>query len=257
MTAPATVDELRQQLVAAAGREARRHRRRPLAAAIGAALAALSALALLVLPSNPAAADVVVRIRHGVIEVTLVDLEHRPERIEAAARRAGLDVTVRAVPVGSSSVGRFVGQDSSGPLPPELVRLHDGPAGFRGFALPEGWAGRLQLLVGRPAADDETWARYSDATAPGEALACRAVVGREAAVVADELADAAVSVRYRVAEDGGVRLLRPTQVIGSRWSSWRVAGADGIRHDEVVIRLVPATDPAAPSPPAPDPRCDG
>lgn len=250
---PPFVDALREQLVAAARREVRRRRRRPVLAALATGAGAVVAAVLLVAsPPAPAAADVVVRVHGGMVQVTLVDLEHRPERIEAAVREAGLHVSVRSVPVGPSSVGRFVGHDSGGPLPEDLRPLDDGPAGFRGFALPEGWPGELHLLVGAPAGPDELWARFSDATAPGEALACRSLVGRPAGAVVAELADAAAVVHYRAAGPDGVLPLTPTEAASPPWSRWVVADAIGTRYDEVVVRLVPPADAVAP--PA-GPRC--
>jgi hypothetical protein len=244
------VDELRGELLAAARREARRHRRRPLVAAVAAVATAVVALVLLLAPRpTTAAAEVVVRVHDGIVEVTLVDLEHRPEQIEAAVREAGLDVRVRSVPVGPSSVGRFVGEDSGGTLPGELEPVDDGPAGFRGFVLPVGWSGELHLLVGAPAGEREVWARFSDATAPGEALACRAVVGRRADVVAAELAEAPVAVRYRAGGAEGTQVVPPGQLQSPPWSGWVVAAALGTRRGEVVLHLVPPAEAPAIAPP--------
>ena len=86
----------------------------------------------------------------GRVAITLLDLEHDPRRIEAAARRAGLDVRVTAVPVGPSLVGRFVAESGMGSLPSELLALGGDTRAFVGFSLPEGWSGTLDLTVGRP-----------------------------------------------------------------------------------------------------------
>ncbi len=246
------VAELRRELLAAARREVRRRRRRPLMAAVAAGAAAVVALVLVLVPQpTPAAADVVVRVHDGVVEVTLVDLEHRPERIEAAVREAGLDVRVRSVPVGPSSVGRFVGEDFGGTLPGELEPVDDGPAGFRGFLLPVGWSGELHLLVGAPAGEREVWARFSDATAPGEALACRAVVGRRGGVVAAELADAPLTVRYRAQGPQGIQAVSPAELESAPWTGWIVAEALGTRRGEVVVHLVPPDEAPRAEPPHP------
>ncbi len=246
------VDELRHQLLAAARREVRRRRRRPLVAAVAAGATAAVALVLVLVPGpTTAAAEVVVRVHDGIVEVTLVDLEHRPERIEAAVREAGLDVRVRSVPVGPSSVGRFVGQDSGRTLPGELEPVDDGPAGFRGFLLPLGWSGELHLLVGAPAGEREVWARFSDATAPGEALACRALAGRRADVVVAELAGAPAAVRYRADGPDGIQVVRPAELQSSPWSGWIVAEALGTRRGEVIVHLVPPANAPAPGPPHP------
>jgi hypothetical protein len=146
-------------------------------------------------------------------------------------------------------VGRFVGEESGGPLPGELEPVDDGPAGFRGFVLPIGWPGELHLLVGAPAAEREVWARFSDATAPGEALACQAVVGRRADVVAAELADAPVELQYRADGPGDIQVVPAAELRSPPWSEWIVAAALGTRHGEVLVHLVPPAVARATAPP--------
>lgn len=252
------VDQLREQLVAAAGREAaaRRARRRPhrLAAASVAAVAAavLAAAVVVLLPQpGPAAAEVVIRVEGGAVEVTLLDLEHSPERIEAAVRAAGLDVSVRGVPVGPSRVGRFVGQESSGPLPPELARVDDAASGFRGFVLPEGWRGSLRLLIGEPASGDEPYIVFGDAFAPGEPLACSPLLGRPAAEVARSLAGEPLTVHFDAVEGITVTPLDPGEVVAAPWAPWLVVSADSLSRRSVVVRLAP---PGSVAPP-PHPEC--
>jgi hypothetical protein len=246
---------LRAELLAAAerGLAARRHRRRVAAGGMAAAVLGGAAAALLVLLPHPtpAAADVVVRISGGTVTVTLVDLEHRPERIEAAVRAAGLAVEVRAVPVGPSNVGRFVGQESSGPLPPELEPIDATAEGFRGFALPAGWPGELHLLVGTPARAGEGYAVFSDATQPGEPLACQAVAGRSLGSALPPLRASGLALRGLAVEGTTTRRLAQDELEARRWARWVVEGVDATSARELVVRLVPPGSPVAARPSCP------
>lgn len=161
----------------------RRRRRRRLAQRVGAA-AAVVAVALTALVAidrdHPAEAGVQVERRDGFIYVRLTDLEHRPRVIEDAVRKAGLDVAVTAVPTGPSLVGRFVRVGGSGDLK-ALLRLEPDGSAFGGFAVPEGWDGRLVLEVGEPARDGEAYAVFTNALSEGEPLACTGIAGSEPA----------------------------------------------------------------------------
>jgi hypothetical protein len=243
------LDALRTELVAAAARQvATRRRRRRTAVGGGAAalLASLVAVVALVLPTAvPASAGVVVRVRNGTITLTLEDLEHRPDRIEAAARAAGLAVRVSAVPVGPSHVGRFVGQATSGGLPPELRTIDQDGETFRGFALPEGWPGRLELLVGAPAGPGEAYAVLSDATAPGEPLACADLAGRPLGEVLGVLRRPGLRLRGLALDlederqpQGVADLAAPDR------AAWRVLEVEAASSSELVVWLVPPSAPA-------------
>lgn len=255
------VAALREQLVAAAGREAAarraaaiRRRRWSARVASGAVAAAIGivAFAALVLPgADRAAAEVVVRVRAGEVQVTLVSVEQSPRRVETAVREAGLDVSIRGVHVGPSRVGRFVGDESTGPLPPELRPLHAGPGGFRGFVLPEGWSGTLHLLVGVPTPGDADYAVFSDALAPGEALACRDLAGRSAEEVSVALAPEDLLVRAEAHLDRGVVPLSAVELSAPPWAAWTVTAIDSVSARTVVLRLeLPGTAPGRPVDPA-------
>lgn len=213
-------------------------------------VAVLVAIALLVgvgavAPFEDAAtADVVVRIDDHDVVVTLEDLEHRADRIEAAVREAGLDVSVVAVPVGPSRVGRFLGQGSSGPLPPELRWVDQGPDGSRGFVLPVGWPGTLHLLVGAPAGADQPYAVFSDALRPGEPLACRDVLGHPARELAAQLADGDPELDVRWEAQGPDRN-RPVPARSIRTGpegAWVVVGVEATSRTAIVVRLAPPDD---------------
>jgi hypothetical protein len=247
-------EQLRAELVAAAERRlaARRHRRRlafggAAAAALGGAAAAL--LLAVVPQPTAAAADVEVRIGRRTIAVALAELEHRPERIERALQAAGLAVEVRAVPVGPSNVGRFVGHESDRSLPPELERLDASGESFRGFSLPLGWPGALHLLVGKPAGRHEPYTVFSDATQPGEPLACQPVVGRPLRAVADLLAEVDRAVRGLAVEGTEARSLSAVELAAPGWASWTVASVHAISDQELVVQLVPPGAPLRPASP--------
>jgi hypothetical protein len=232
---------LRAELLAAATRVVAARRRR--ARRVAAASAVVVVLALVVSASvlvrldlgRVASADVVVEVDDGEVVVTLQDIEQRPERIEAAVRAAGLDVSIAAVPVGPSRVGRFLGRETAGSVPPELRWLDD----LRGFALPVGWSGSLRLLVGEPADGDEPYAVFSDALLPGEPLACRAIVGRRAADVAAELATTDVAARYVALEEGRNEPLGDGEVRTGPRAGWAVVVVEATSRHSVVVRLQP------------------
>lgn len=232
---------LRAGLVAAAGRLAaqRRRRRRARGMVVGVLAALVGTLAIGAPTTTPAAADVVVRVDDHEVFVLLVDLEHDPARIEAAIRGAGLDATVDGLPVGPSLVGRFLGRSTLHSRTPALRTVDGDERSFAGFALPVGWPGSLRLQVGVPAAGDEPYARFSDALAPGEALACRPLVGRSGRDVAAELAREPLTVRYVALADDGMHPVTAVSVERGSGSRWTVAGVDGVRRGEVAVRLVP------------------
>jgi hypothetical protein len=149
------------------------------------------AVAGLVRPKQ-ASAGVDIKVENGQLIVRLTDLESRPDVIRSALRSAGLNATVQAVPVGPSEVGRFVGGVGSGPS--ELHVIDDRDGTFAGFAIPVGWAGHLDLIVGRRAAPTEGYFRPSNAFAPGEPLACADLPGSTIATAA-ELVPSGVSIR--------------------------------------------------------------
>lgn len=241
-------DALRAELMRAATRQVNgRQRRRRIVR--GGVMAALTGLVVgsTVLGGTPdrAEADVTIRYSRERVTVTLEDLEHRPGVIEGAIREAGLDVSVRAVPVGPSRVGRFVGTVQAGSAPGEIRAVGSRPGDYLGFSVPRNWDGSLELLVGRPAKAGEMYFTVSDATQPGESLACSDVVGR-LATRAEELADAADLVRsYEVTEGDPpqTRVLQWRNVRENSLAGWYVLSALGLDSGSVRFVLVP--DPPA------------
>jgi hypothetical protein len=257
---PPFLDALREELLAAAARQidaGRPIRPRPrLAVAAAGATTAVLAVAMGVLLTlsapAPAQADVRVEVEGGRVIITLVELEHRPERIQAVAQGAGLDVTVSAVPVGPSLVGRFVRSTGNGALPPELHVLGTGPTTFAGFSLPEDWRGSLHLSVGRPADDGEAYVAYSDAFAEGEPLHCAGVLGAPATEALALVEQLPLHADWELGSVDPVTRVRPADLREGIADGLVVVRADAVAADRVVLRLAPPADAVTPAPPS---RC--
>ena len=243
---------LREELVRAAWRAQRRHRWRRVTAGAVAAVAAASIAVIAFIAvdsSDPVAAGVEVEVVDGRIDVRLTNLETRPAVVEAALRDVGLDAEVRAVPVGPSRVGRFIGSVAALPDGVDVVE-QDGDA-FLGFSAPVGLADRLDLALGRPA-DGEPYASVSDAYAPGEPLSCADLYGEPFAALvnfADEHPDLAVTVQdfsgeapsppVDLAEDPSLNALR-------------IADAISPAADTVIVYLTPDGESPFVEPLSPD-----
>jgi hypothetical protein len=245
------VESLRDDLVQAAVRQHRRRAARPGRLAVGLATAACVVLGGMLALSRPAPAraDVRVEVSDGRFVVTLADLEHDPREIEAGLTTAGLRVTVTAVPVGPSEVGRFVGNATSAALPLDLRTVGADGTTFAGFSVPVGWSGTLDLRIGRPAHDDESYASFADAFAPGEPLACQALIGRTATEVAHLLAASPLDLVVETG-DHAPSAFPLAAMPGSDHGRWVVIGADATSPRRVVLRI----QPGAPAADLPEPH---
>ena len=244
------LDDLRGELVQAAVRQHRRRAVRIRIAMLALPLCLLGAGLMAVTRPAPAAADVQVAVEDGRVELTLHDLEHDPVEIEAAARRAGLHVSVTAVAAGPSLVGRFVGEAATGAAPAELRLVGQAGGGFAGFSVPVRWPGTLTLRVGRPAHGDEPYATFSDALARGEPLACRPLIGRPASEAATALATTSLVVTVETVGERVPAIVPLEAVRVGDQGRWIVVGADATSPRSVVLRI---QRPGAPIPPPP--RC--
>jgi hypothetical protein len=250
---PEYLDRLRVVLVEAA--EGRRRRRaatavRRLAAVTAVAVVALAiATAVELRTAEPAGAGVEVTHAGGDITVRLTDLEHRPAVIERALREAGIDAHVVAEPAGPSRVGLFLASRGRGALPSELRPLDEDDVFFPAFVIPEGWTGRLDLEVGRPARRGEQYVRYSDAFAPGEPLHCSGLLGRSATAAAAHLPAAARGVRFQALGPGSsVPVdLTPADVGPSPFAHYVVAGAIAVSPTSVVVTVTPTGESPQPA----------
>ena len=225
-------DRLGDELDAAARRPPRRPAAPLLAAA--AAVVAVAALGFAVARPEPASADVDVSVRGGLVHLRLVDAEHDPEAIEAAAAGAGLDVAVEAVPAGPSQVGRFLMLEQRGERPGELRPLDADGDTFAGFVLPVGWDGTLQLRVGRPARAGEGYVTFTNAESAGEPLACTGIGGATPAEALEILDGRDLDVTWQVVGERS-QVVPPDDLAG--FDDHRVAMALGTAPGAVVLVL--------------------
>jgi hypothetical protein len=249
-------EALRDELVRAAQRQAveplrspRRLVPRPVALAAAALALVVLASALLLGSPKPAEADIRIEEKDGRIIVTLLDLEHRASVIEHAVRARGLDVTVTAVPVGPSAIGRFVHEERSGEEPTELRTVGAQGSTFAGFSLPLHWTGHLELYVGRPAAPGEGYGTFSDALAPGEPLACLDLVGMPAAAAAKVVENRDLDVTFEIDRGSvGIVRLELSQVAASPYAQWVVVRASALSRRNVTVAVaeeLPSPQPGA------------
>jgi hypothetical protein len=184
---------LGDELAQAARRLRRPPRRRVALAVAGVGAVVAAGVAMLVGP-QPASADVRVTRENGRIEVLLTDLESDPDEVEEALRAEGLDVAVEGVPTGPSSWGRFTGVVASDPDVLDVQDQGQRGGAFLGFSVPEDWNGTLDIGLGRPAADGEDYAAFTDAFGDGEPLECTGVRGGTLDAALDDLEGLEVSV---------------------------------------------------------------
>jgi hypothetical protein len=254
-------EALRDELVRAAERQAsgatpKKRRAVPRSLVLAAAALVLAVLASALLLSSPKAAKADVRIeqRDGRIIVTLVDLEHRPGFIEKAVREAGLDITVKALPVGPSRVGRFLFEADATGDAPDLQTIDQQGSSFVGFSVPVGWTGHLKLYVGRPPAAGEAYGAFSDALAPGEPLACLDLVGKPASAVAKAVDGRDLDVTFVVSREGqGVVRLPLSKVETSAYADWVVVRLTALSPKRISVDVAAELPPILPT--ANSPTC--
>ncbi len=233
-------EALRQQLVLAAERQhddaapapapaPRRSLPKWSVALVAAAVLAVAVVGVTVWgDERPVAADVRVSLDDDHLTMQLTGRDVRADEIVAAAREAGLDVSVTEVPVGPSNVGRLVLANAS-EQPPALEMIGPDGAAFLGFRLPRDWQGTLQLTLGRAAEPGEEYVVASDALLPGEPLECRELLGRDLGTVAEELRAEGYEVRtFALPSPGEVFELAP-------YRDWLVAKIEAVGPDELWV----------------------
>lgn len=231
MTASPFQSALREELRAAAIRDLRRRRTRRRSGFLASAVAALAAIfgAITVITVDPAAADVEVRIRDGLVEVRIVGEGTTPDEVREAMEDAGLRVVVDGPPVGPSLVGRFVLVQLDDPSAREVEYLDSDGYGFDGFVVPEGWSGRLLIRVGARADGDETYEVGSDAFAAGEPLDC----AREGTMLRD-LRTALDELNVTVRAPGLAPIPLTDQAPG-QFADWYVVSASALSAADVLL----------------------
>lgn len=234
---------LRAQLLQASDRSHQLARRRRRVTQLGAAVLVVSvgAFAVSLSRATPAAAGVDIQRVGDRLEIRLTELEQEPGVVQRALREAGLDVTVAAVPTGPSRVGHFVGEIGSA-LPAGVAPLPgENPAAFRGFSVPVGWPGHLELRLGRVAEAGEHYATAVDAFAAGEPLACSDVLGASVADAAGALEASGLDVKV-APSDAPERGLSLADAVASR-PTWRIVRGSSISSTSVNLVITPEGTP--------------
>jgi hypothetical protein len=238
VTRSAYPEWLGAELVAAARR---RSERSPAGRFVPAAAAGVAAMAVAIVAmvggADRAAAGVLVEVRDGAVQVLVEDLEARPDDIELAVRRAGIDLDVVTVPVGPSRVGRFVRVHATAPLPPDVSVTVGDRETFVGFAVPAGYDDSIKLALGRTALPDEPYAGFSDAFAPGEPLHCRSVLRASPGDAMAALTITGLRVRWLAVGREAVPIAARQAV--TTYREWRVAFVSALSAEEMVVGLTP------------------
>jgi hypothetical protein len=176
-------------LAEAASREPSRRRRRRMRATSATifAVAVLGAVGVVTLGDAPAAsAHLEVTHHDGQINVIFDEVARlTPREVETELAAAGIRSSVRSVPVSPSRVGKVVGNGiPEGDASVVHIVTLEGQTWARGLEVPEGWPGRLRLLLGREAKVGEPYEVVAPANAPGEPLACKQIEGQTPDAVA-------------------------------------------------------------------------
>jgi hypothetical protein len=235
---------LGEELAAAADRMHRRRRRRYQAAAAGslAVLFAGAVLATTTFEAKPASADVRITERNGRVEVLLTDLEARPQVVEDALRDADIDADVVSVPVSPSIVGRFVNLQASAGRS-DLEPLDGDITTARGFSVPEGFVGHLELTLGRPARPGEDYAVGGNALSADEPLACRSLQGHPVSELLDvAAADTDLDFLIRPIDPTGTippAGLPIAELASSPVAGWKIAYLQTLQPDQVLVTVTP------------------
>lgn len=175
---PRFVNDLRDELVAAAQRKIESRRRRQRRALHG--LAAIASLIILTsvlrFTEKPANAGVLdITKANGVITVNLKTERANTHQITDELNRYGVDAKVLEVPVSDSGIGKFVAlsHDSSSTNSNGSSSTY-----FQQFTLPDQKQQKVDLWFGRKANGNEEYAKTINAFDPGEILHCSGTLGR-------------------------------------------------------------------------------
>ncbi len=185
------------------------------------------------LSTAPVAAGVVITEEGGVVTILFTDPLADPEEVGEVLRAAGIDVTIREVPVSPSEVGFLVSSFST-PGAPELELISgDGPR-LIGFRVQPGVGGLLELHFGRPPVDGEGYDSGGVAYWPGEPLACALIWGLRVDEAVRTIAELQldVEIRWQILNDDGSGMIEvPAAKIGSLY----VTDAHSSGPSEVLI----------------------
>jgi hypothetical protein len=188
-------EALRAELLSGIGRRSRRAPRRRLLLVAAAALLAMVVPLGVNLLGDRGGRALAISDQGGTITVRLLDARADPARLTSELRAAGIDAEVRSVPVPPGQAGTWVAALG----PPELGgRLERAGAVLR---LPAATAGRIELVIGRPARPGERYAAVAgqpSTPAPGlGGLRLGCLLGLDAPAAGRQLARHGVRVAWR------------------------------------------------------------
>ncbi|MEW9529099.1 hypothetical protein [Microbispora sp. NPDC049125] len=229
--------------------------RRRVALPIAAAAAALAVGWVLpagltgIAPSSAAALDVA--REGGDYVITVKDLYAAPQRYQEQLRGLGLDITLKVVPATPARVGTNMAMPEVSD--DQAITTIEGPGDCLrrdsctlGIKVPEGYHGKMTILLARKARPGENYQMIAPIDAPGEPLHCTGYTGKTVDEVRS-LLQARDVTEIRYATSGGGR----DEVPGS----WIVHDGVMSAPDRALLLVGPTQErPDAPGPVAsPDP----
>jgi hypothetical protein len=239
----------REELLTVARRDERR-RRYTVRGAIVAVVAALAALAPLLLPGHPAAADVHVTVKNDVLEVQLTDSTSTPREVLDALHEHGLEAVVQSEPTGPSGVGRVLGvtfEEQAGSQV-NVEYLEPSGSAYLGFRVPADWPGQMTIELGHTASAGQPYGEPTDAFRAGEPLHCSGVQGSTVEAAAGAMKDLKVRVAIHEGPELG-RQLSLEEALATDYRGWFVTRAFAVAADDVILEVDSHPGPIE------DPRC--
>ncbi|MEV2273008.1 hypothetical protein [Nonomuraea africana] len=176
-------------------------------------------------PASAAALEIDREDGYYVIEIN--DLYADPERYQAQLRAAGLDITLRVLPVSQAFEGQVFPttpgnqyvEDIKGIYPPGACDRLDGCA--IGVKIPDSFDGTADISVGRKANPGEQYQSITSFDAKGEPMHCVPYFNKTVTEVRATLAERGVSIAEFAVDDleAGEAVTKPSVP-----ESWRVHG---------------------------------
>jgi hypothetical protein len=139
----------------------------------------------------------------GEITARITDPLAAASQLSAVFEEHGLNITVKAIPVSPSLVGRIVYSDV-----PSIRSLHEGTClggGTTcdvGLVIPADFQGEGNVVVGRGAQSDETFHSSADVFGPGEILHCSGILGGSVTDALPVLREKGLTVRWSGSSEG-------------------------------------------------------
>lgn len=175
-----------------------------LVAALGVAVLVLG-LAVSLIATRPAVAQIEVEQVDGFYEITVVQLGEDTSSVESELASVGVDIDFDFIPVSPSLEGDLVGVGVGG-LDEEIEQVIDSETGqLTMLRVPVQWGGQGLVQLGRPTQSGETYVASASPLATGEALedvACDAVFNQPIESVSQLLTGRGFGTDIRWDHDG-------------------------------------------------------